>query len=359
MPSPTPSARPFGVTPTGEAVELWSLDGEGGLSAEILTYGGIVTRLVVPGRKGQPADVVLGFSTLEPYLARHPYFGAITGRIAGRVAEACLEFEGRTFPLPANEGPHHLHGGFNGLDRRVWKASPVRRDDGAPSLRLTYRSPDGEEGYPGNVDLAVTYTLTADNTFVIETEAQSDRPTPVSLTHHSYFNLEGEGSGDVTSHALQILAEESFEADDAMILCGTTSLVAGRGNDFTRPRSVGEALPSLHRRHGDLYWLRRAPADTPQPAARLYAPGGGRVLTVSTTDTCLQFYTGAFLDGSLSGKRGQPYSAHAGLCLECHGFPDSLRYPRFGDLLVRPGRPQRHETRYAFSVATEFPPMSR
>lgn len=355
----TPFARPCGVTPSGEAVDLWFLAGAGGLTAEILTYGGIVTRLVAPDRVGAPDDVVLGFATLEPYLVRHPYFGAITGRIAGRVAGARLTVEGGIHALAANEGRHHLHGGFDGLDRRVWKASPVGRADGAPSIRLTYRSPDGEEGYPGSVDLAVTYTLTADNVLLIETEAQADRPTPVNLTHHSYFNLEGEGSGAATDHELQICADESFGADEAMLLQGTLSPVAGRGNDFTRPRRVGDALPSLHRRHGDLYRLRKAVADTPRPAARLYAPKSGRVLTVSTTDTCLQFYTGVFLDDSLRGKRGRTYGPHAGLCLECHGYPEAQRHPGFGDLLVRPGQPQRRETRYAFSVADAFPPLSR
>lgn len=336
-------------------MDLWSLVGAGGLAVDVLTYGGIVTRLLVPDRAGVRDDVVLGFDTLAPYLARHPYFGAITGRIAGRVAEARLDVEGRPYRLPANEGRHHLHGGFDGLDRRVWKARPVARADGAPSLRLTYRSPDGEEGYPGNLDLAVTYSVTADNAFVIETDVSADRPTPVNLTHHSYFNLEGEGSGPATDHELQILADEAFAADEAMILLGTTTPVTGRANDFTQPRRVGDALPLLHGRHGDLYRLRRAVAATPQAVARLYAPASGRVLTVSTTETCLQFYTGLHLNGSLRGKRGASYGPHAGLCLECEGYPEAQRHPEFGDLLVRPGQPQRRETRYAFSTADTFP----
>jgi aldose 1-epimerase len=329
------------------------------MSLEVLTYGGIVTRLLVPDRNGRLGDVVLGFDSLEPYLQRHPYFGAITGRVAGRIAGSRISIGDETFVLSANEGRNHLHGGFNGLDRRVWKATLVHREDGGPSLRLTYRSPDGEEGYPGNVDLAVTYSLTPDNVFVIETEAQSDRPTPISLTHHSYFNLAGEGSGPVTDHELQIPAGEIFPTDKAMLLRRKTVPVFGEGGDFTCPLRIGDVLPHLYQLHGDLYRLRdRALTDGPSPAARLFSPASGRVLTVSTTETCLQVYSGASLDGSLRGKTGARYEKHAGLCLECEGFPEAVRYPEVDDILVTPERPQRRETRYAFSVAETFPLLS-
>jgi len=356
MSTPALSTRPYGATSSGEAVDLWSLANAGGMSLGVLTYGGIVTSLTVPDRDGRTADVVLGFDSLPPYLERHPYFGAITGRVAGRIAGSRITIEGETYDLSANEGPNHLHGGFVGLDRRVWKATPVHRPDGAPSLRLTYRSPDGEEGYPGIVDLAVTYSITPDNVFVIESEVLSDRPTPVSLTHHSYFNLAGEGSGSIKDHELQILATESFPTDEAMTLFRQAVPVAGKGNDFTRPRRVGEALPHLYQNHGDLYWVRRQVlADTPAPVARLFSEASGRVLTVSTTETCLQLYTGKHLNGTLRGKAGRPYEAHAGLCLECEGFPEALRYPGVDDILVTPDRPQRRETHYAFSVADTFP----
>lgn len=359
MSPPAPSARPFGATPAGETVDLWSLANASGMSLDVLTYGGIVTRLSVPDRDGRCADVVLGFDSLPPYLERHPYFGAITGRVAGRIAGARFSIEGQIHELSANEGRNHLHGGFAGLDRRVWKAAPVQRPDGAPSLRLSYRSPDGEEGYPGNVDLAVTYTITPDNVFVIETDVRSDRPTPVSLTHHSYFNLTGEGSGSALDHELQIMAREIFPADEDMTLLGHSVPVAGQGNDFSRPRRVGDALPHLYRNHGDLYWLRRqALAERPRPVARLFSAASGRVMTVSTTETCLQLYTGKFLNGTLRGKTGSSYDAHAGLCLECEGFPEAQRHPEVGDILVTPERPQRRETHYAFSVADTFPPLA-
>ncbi len=329
------------------------------MSLEVMTYGGIVTRLLVPDRHGRLGDVVLGFASLAPYLERHPYFGAIAGRVAGRIAGSRITIGDETFVLSANEGRNHLHGGFSGLDRRVWKATLVPREDGGPSLRLTYRSPDGEEGYPGNVDLAVTYSLTPDNAFVVETEARSDRPTPVSLTHHSYFNLAGEASGPVADHELQISADEYFPTDKAMLLPPMAVPVLGEAGDFTCPRRIGDALPHLYQLHGDLYRLRpRARADGPRPAARLFAPASGRVLTVSTTETCLQVYTGESLNGSLRGKSGVRYEKHAGLCLECEGFPEALRYPDVDDILVTPGRPQRRETRYAFSLAETFPPLS-
>jgi aldose 1-epimerase len=329
------------------------------MSLEVLTYGGIVTRLLAPDRHGRLGDVVLGFASLAPYIERHPYFGAIAGRVAGRIAGSRITIGGETFVLSANEGRNHLHGGFAGLDRRVWKATLVPREDGGPSLRLTYPSPDGEEGYPGNVDLAVTYSLTPDNVFVIETEAQADRPTPVNLTHHSYFNLAGEASGPVTGHELQIPADEYFPTDKAMLLRGKPVPVLGEGGDFTYPRRIGDALPHLYERHGDLYHLRaRALADGPRPAARLFSPASGRVLTVSTTETCLQVYTAASLDGSLRGKSGVRYAKHAGLCLECEGFPEALRHPDVDDILVTPGHPQRRETRYAFSLAETFPLLS-
>ncbi|MCK9588847.1 MAG: hypothetical protein WC076_03295 [Terrimicrobiaceae bacterium] len=190
----------FREIPAGESVERFTLEGTGGASLDAITLGGIVTSLCVPDREGRLADVVLGFETLDSYLAGHPYFGAITGRVAGRIPGGRFTLGGKACELAKNDGPNHLHGGVCGLDKRIWKAEPVGRADGADSLRLTYHSPDGEEGYPGAVDFAVTYTLTRDNVFLIESEAASDRLTPVSLTNHSYFNLAGEGSGNIFHH---------------------------------------------------------------------------------------------------------------------------------------------------------------
>ncbi|HND61033.1 MAG TPA: aldose epimerase family protein [Opitutaceae bacterium] len=340
-------SRPFGTMPSGEPVTAWTLSNKTGASVEILTLGGIVRTLSVPDRHGRLADVVLGFDTLAAYVARHPYFGAIIGRIAGRVTNGSLLVEGRAYPLARNNGPNHLHGGLVGLDRRVWQAEPVARPDGAASLRLSYHSPDGEEGYPGTVDLAVTYTWTADHVLVIESEATADRPTPISLAHHGYFNLAGEGSGSVADHEVQILADTVIPTDEHFTLLGRRQPVAGQPGDFRVPRRLGDALPSLYQAHGDTYEL-GAPGG--RVVARVTEPRSGRQLTVTTDEAWLQFYTGVALDGTLVGKSGRVYGPHAGLCVECQGYPDATNRPGFGDILVRPGTPQRRRTAYAFTL---------
>jgi aldose 1-epimerase len=345
--------RPFGKLPSGQPVEAYTLANESGASLQVLTYGGIVTSLRMPDRQARLSDIVLGFNDLESYVRGHPYFGAITGRIAGRVSGGRLSVDGRTYDLARNDGPNHLHGGLCGLDKRVWAAEPLSRPDGAASLRLTYLSPDGEEGYPGNVDIAVTYTLTAANEFIIETEAKSDRVTPLSLTNHSYFNLAGEDSGEISGHELQIHADEYVPTDDALTLSDRREPVAGLGADFRRPRRLSEAVPALFKAHGDSYLLRGPGAHAP-PSPRLVARAAearsGRVLEVFTDESCLQFYTGVSLNGTLVGKSGLRYGPHAGFCLECHGYPNASRLSAFGDILVRPGRPQRRRTIYAFST---------
>jgi len=347
------TSRAFGSLPSGEAVEAHTLANDSGASAEILTYGGIVASLRVPDRDGRIGDVVLGFDRLEPYLAGHPYFGAVIGRIAGRVGGGRLSIDGRMHALECNDGPNHLHGGRCGFDKRLWTAAPASRADGARSLRLSYLSPDGEEGYPGNVEVAVTYTLTAANELVFETEAAADRATPISLAQHSYFNLAGEESGSVVGHEVHILAEDYAPMDGTLTLLDRRERVSGRGADLTNPRRLLDALPRLLKAHGDLYLL-RAPG-APQPpaptlAARVAEARSGRVLEAFTDDSCLQFYTGAALDGTLVGKSGRPYGPHAGFCLECHGYPNASGLAGFGDILVRPGRPQRRRTLYAFST---------
>ncbi len=294
--------RPFGTLTTGESVELWTLRGAGGLMVEVMTYGGIVTRLFAPDRDGNPTDVVLGFNRLEDYLGAHPYFGAIIGRVAGRIRGAVLELERDIFLLSNNEGLNHLHGGVRGFDKKLWTAEAVR-SDGAVSLRLTACSHEGEEGYPGNIRVSVTYTVTNDDVFLIETEAYTDRLTPLSLTHHSYFNLAGEASGPVADHTLQIHADDLVAVNEDRTLLGRLENVARGNEDFRQPRNLGISIAGLFQQHGSLYRVRKSnfseryPALS--PAARLVHFGSGRVLEVSTTEPYLQFYTGKFLDGSL------------------------------------------------------------
>jgi aldose 1-epimerase len=334
-------------------VEAWTLTGRGGLELEAITYGGIVTRLLAPDRNGNAGDVALGFNDLDSYLGGHPYFGAITGRVAGRISDAAFTLDGNTYRLARNDPPNHLHGGVEGFDKRLWKATPVDREDGAPSLRLNYHSPDGEEGYPGNVHVAVTYTVTHQNEFLIETEAASDRITPLSLTHHSYFNLAGESSGSIADHRLEIFASEFVPVDEYLTLTGRLEATARHGNDFLKPRRIGDMIGQLFKGHGDLYALPQRTGSELRLAARLEDPASGRVMTVSTTERYLQFYTGSHLNGARKGKSGVAYAPHAGVCLECEGYPDAANAARRSDILLHPGQNQRHATAYAFSVRAE------
>jgi aldose 1-epimerase len=348
------TSRTFGFLPNGESVEAWTLCGQGDLVLEIITYGATVTRLLAPDRDGRLADVVLGFNNLDSYLASRAYFGAVVGRVAGRIPEARFSLEGKTYELIQNEPPNHLHGGVEGFDKKIWTAAPVEEPSGAPSLRLAYRSRDGEEGYPGVVDVTVTYSVTEGNIFLIETNAVSDWPTPFGLTQHSYFNLAGEAAGSIADHELQIHSDEFVFTDERMTLLGQVGSVNGRENDFRLPRNLGRAIPLLFQSHGDLYLVHRteqqgSPSE-PVPVARLVHPGSGRVLEVSTTETLLQLYTGAGLDGSLTGKSGTSYARHAGVCLECEGYPDGANASGLGDIILRPGVPQRNTTAYAFST---------
>jgi aldose 1-epimerase len=344
------SSRRFGEVPDGGTVDAWTLTGRGGLVVEAMTYGGIVTRLLAPGRGGRLDDVVLGFSDLDDYLAGHPYFGAIAGRVAGRITDATFTLDGETYRLARNDPPNHLHGGVCGFDKRIWDATPVDRADGAPALWLAYYSPDGEEGYPGNVQVAVTYTVTDENVFLIETDATADRTTPLSLTHHSYFNLAGESSGSIADHRLQIFASEFASADENLALTGRMESAVRHGNDFRQPRRLGDMIPNLFQNHGDLYALPKRAGHELTQAARLEEPASGRVLTVSTTHNYLQLYTGRHLNGARAGKSGTAYGPYAGVCLECEGYPDVSNHALRKAVLLHPGQTQRHVTAYAFST---------
>ncbi len=353
--------RPFGSLPTGEAVEAYRLANASGASAEILTYGCIVRSLNMPDRDGRLSDVVLGFDTLQAYVQGRAYHGAIVGRIAGRVGAGRICVDGYESHLSLNDGPSHLHGGRRGLDRRVWTVLPSSAPPGASSLRLSYLSPNGEQGYPGYVSVSVTYTLTAANALVVETEATSDRPTPLSLAQHSYFNLAGEGSGTVLDHEVSIDADAFVPADGSRVPSDRRERVDGRAEDLRMPRRLRDVLPSLAGAHGDLYLLRAPGAPAPQaptPAATVADRASGRVLRVSTNEACLQFYSGVALDGTQVGKSGAAYGPHAGLCLECEGYPHSGRTGAFGDILVRPSRPQRRLTIFAFSTDRTPPSLS-
>ncbi len=338
--------------PAADSVSVHRLRGARGLAVDFLSLGGIVTRILAPDRHGRLGDVVLGFADPARYREPHPYFGAIAGRVAGRISGARFTLDGLSYRLAANDGANHLHGGPLGFHLQPWRVEPQAGSTGVASYRLSRRSADGEEGYPGNVDVRITYSVTDDNVFIIETEATTDRATPFSLTHHSYFNLAGESSGSIEDHYLEIQADTFAPTDEAMTLLGRRTPV-DTANDFRQARRLGDAIPTLFQRHGDLYFLPTAPSGPKlRRVARLLDPASGRVLTVSTDEACLQLYTGASLDGSLVGKSSRPYGRHAGLCLECEGYPDAANHPDLDPAdILRPGQTLRRTTHYAFSVA--------
>jgi len=337
----------FGRTADGAEVGVYEITNASGAAVRILDYGGIVQSLRVPDRTGNCADVVLGGAEVDFYLRRHPYFGCVIGRVAGRITRGDLQINGNNYRLAVNNPPNHLHGGLAGLDRRIWRAET----DGDDKLVLRYCSAAGEEGYPGNVDLKVSYRFTDANELVIESEARSDEPTPVSLTNHSYFNLAGEGSGPVDDHRVQILADDYVPTDDQLTLSGVRAPVTA-ANDLRRPARFGGIVPRLHLQHGDNYLLEPRGGQV-SVVARVTEPRSGRTVEVRTDEACLQFYTGSFLDGSFIGKSGVPYAKHHGFCLECHGYPDGATHPELGDIIVHPNHPRRRTTVYAFGIAAD------
>jgi aldose 1-epimerase len=352
--APPISARKVARLPDGRSVDAWTLVGAGGLTLEALTYGGIVTKLLVPDRLGNIDDVVLGFTDAESYFAPHPYFGAIVGRNAGRLTASSFSLDGKVYPLAANEGPTHLHGGLVGFDKRIWNAEPIARADGAPSVRLHYISPAGEEGYPGTLDVSITYTVLPDNTFQIDTHASTDAATPFNPTHHSYFNLGGEAAGSIADHKVQIFSDQFSETDDALLHTGRHLSVRGEPNDFNHPRLLAEALPLLPKLNGDLYLIRKTTNEMATGqlvlAARVTHDRTGRMLTVSTNEPCVQLYTGSSLDGTLIGKSGRPYAKHAAFCLECQANPNAPNHPELGDITLRPGDARDRTALYSFST---------
>jgi aldose 1-epimerase len=338
--------RRYGCLTDGSEIDAWSLRGAGGMEMEILSYGAAICRLAVPDGESGLIDVVLGYETLDDWERKNEsYFGVIAGRIAGRVPGGRLAFEGQEYQLACNDRGNHLHGADAGLDKCLWEGEPLTRKDGSVGVQMRYRSLNKEGGYPGTVEISVTFLLTSDNTFVFETEATTDQVTPISLAQHSYFNLAGAGHGSAEGHVVQIFAGQVMSTDEKMTPLGIAEAVDGTAADLRQPRLLAEVIPGLWQEHGDLYRL-SGELDL-KPAARVIDPSSGRSMEVSTTHDFLQFYTAAHLDGSHLGKGGRAYPKHGGLCFECQGYPDPSA--GFGDILVRPGQVQRHRTIYAFS----------
>jgi len=341
----------FGKTKDGTPVELYVLT-NGRVTAKVMTYGAILTEIHVPDRRGTSADVALGFDTLEGYLGKHPYFGATVGRVANRIARGKFTLEGKEYTVAVNNGPNSLHGGLKGFDKVVWKAEDVSGPDG-PAVKLTYRSPDGEEGYPGNLTASVTFTVTSDDALRLDYTATTDKDTPVNLTNHSYFNLAGPASGTILKHELLLEADEYTPVDDTLIPTGEIAPVRGTPLDFTTPTAIGARIDQLKGDPGGYdhnFVLRSGGGKSPALAARVYEPESGRVMEVFTTEPGVQFYSGNFLDGSDTGKGGVAYRKHQGLCLEAQHFPDSVHHPNFPSIILKPGDTYKQTTIYKFSA---------
>jgi aldose 1-epimerase len=347
------SKASFGTTPDGQVVDVYTLRGAGGMEVRAITFGGIITSIRVPDRRGNLADVALGFNELTPYLRNPPYFGAIIGRYGNRIAKGRFTLGGRTYTLAVNNAPNHLHGGIKGFDKVVWKAEPFTSGDDV-GLAFTHTSPDGDEGYPGTLNVKVTYTLDAGNALSFEYEATTDKPTPVNLTQHSYFNLAGEGTGDILGHVLTIYASRMTPVDASLIPTGIAP-VDGTPFDFRVPTPIGARIrdndPQIRNGNGyDHNFVLDRSGSGLSLAARVEEPVSGRVLEVSTTEPGMQFYTGNFLDGSLTGKSGRPYAQRTGFALETQHYPDSPNQPAFPSTILEPGQTYHSKTVYTFKT---------
>jgi aldose 1-epimerase len=339
----------FGQTPDGQNIDLYTLTNDKGVKASIMTYGGIWINMEVPDRAGKMSDVVLGYDNLAGYLKDNsPYMGAIVGRYANRIAQAKFTLNGVEYQLAVNNGPNHLHGGAQGFDKVVWNAEPLQ-DDKAVGVKLSYLSKDGEENYPGNLSCTVTYSLNNDNELKINYQAQTDKPTPVNLTNHAYFNLAGEGVGDILNHELTINADHYTPVDDTLIPTGQIKPVTGSPLDFTQPTAIGARMDQLENGYDNNYVVNSIMGSLAL-AAVVFEPSSGRLMEVLTTEPGIQLYTGNFLDGSITGKSGAAYQKHYGFCLETQHFPDSPNQPGFPATILNPGQTYTQTTIYRFSA---------
>ncbi|WP_274362153.1 aldose epimerase family protein [Paenibacillus thermotolerans] len=348
------TVRNFGTTPDGRQIHIYRLTNRAGTSAEIATVGGAIVTLHVPDRNGRLDDVTLGFDNGADYVRNGPYLGALVGRHANRIEDAVFELNGVEYNLAKNDGNNHLHGGLTGFNKAVWEAEIVEAEQGE-ALQLKYRSVDMEEGYPGNLDVKVTYALTDEHALIIDYEAVSDRDTVINLTNHAYFNLAGHASGTIENHELAIDADRFTPVNDECIPTGEIRDVAGTPMDFRTPKRIGPGLSSDDEqiKNGGGYdhnWVLKVNGARPEKFAELYEPGSGRVMEVFTTKPGVQFYSGNFLDGSETGKDGAVYGKRSGLCLETQFFPNAMKHKHFPSPILRAGELYKHTTIYKFGV---------
>ena len=339
-----------GLTPFKAAMELYTLT-NGRITAKVTNFGAVLVSLEVPDRAGKTADVVLGFDEISDYEVNKPFFGSTVGRFANRIAGAKFTLNGKEYQLAANNGPNSLHGGLQGFNKHPWTAEEVT----PTSVRLALVSPDGQEGYPGNLRVQVTYTVTPDDALRIDYEAKADAATPINLTHHSYFNLAGPSSGTILDHELTLNADKYTPGDDGMIPTGQIAPVAGTPLDFTKPTRIGDRIKQIPGEPGGYdhnYVVRDdgKPGGKPVLAAKVSEPTSGRVMEVFTTEPGIQFYSGNFLDGTVTGKGGVKYAKNQGFCLEAQHYPDSVHQPDFPSTILQPGATYTQTTVYKFST---------
>jgi aldose 1-epimerase len=339
----------FGKTEQGERVDQYTLANGCGLTVKIITYGAILASVEAPDRHGKPGEVTLGFDSLAPYLAGHPYFGAVCGRVANRIAKGRFTLDGVKYQLATNNGSNHLHGGLKGFDKAVWHAEPL---DQAIGVKLTHVSPDGDEGYPGNLSVTVVYSLTDDAELKIDYTATTDKATPINLTNHTYWNLADGGKSDVLKHVLLLNADRYLPVDDNLIPTGELKKVRGTPMDFTVPAEIGSRLaqvPGEPKGYDHCFVLNQKTPGQLILAARVKDPASGRVMEVHTSEPAIQLYTGNFLDGATK-SRGAIYARHHAFCLEAEHYPDAINQSNFPPALVKPGQTYRQTTIHKFLV---------
>ena len=344
--------QPFGTTKEGKKITLYTLTNSHHMEVRAMNYGAIIVSLRVPDRKGQVADIVLGHDTLEGYFDNSPHLGGLVGRYANRIANGSFTLDGVKYSLPKNNGPNTLHGGIKGFDQAVWQGAPLK---GKTGVAFSYLSKDGEEGFPGNLKVKVTYALTEANELLIDYEATTDKPTVLNLSQHSYFNLAGEGTGNILDHEVMINADRFTPVDSTMIPTGELRPVKGTPLDFTTQTKVGARIDDNYEqlvlgKGYDHNFVINGKAGGLGFAARAYEPTSGRVIEISTDQPGVQFYTGNFLDGTVTGKQGHVYKQRYGLCFETQHFPDSPNHPEFPSTVLRPGETFHSRTIWRFSA---------
>ncbi len=341
----------YGEMPDGREVTLFTLTNANGMKVKLTNYGAITVAVETPDKKGEIADVTLGYETLDDWLGSKDYFGATVGRYANRIAKGKFTLEGETYELATNNGPNHLHGGEKGFDKVLWDAEEVKTEDSV-GVKFTYLSEDGEEGYPGNLKVTATYTLNNDNEFTDVFTASTDKPTVVNLTNHTYWNLGTPAAGDVLDHVLMLNADHYTPVDETLIPTGEIKPVEGTPFDFAEPTAIGARIDKVEGGYDHNFCLNNQSGQMIL-AARVKDPDTGRVMEIHTDQPGIQFYSGNFLDGSVTGKNDIAYKKHYGFCLETQHYPDSPNQEKFPSTVLRPGETYRHKTIHKFTVETE------